>query len=167
MVKRGVLTLERDSKLNASFRMLVGILIAVIVYIAGAIQLSPPIEDGLPTESFYPWILIVIMLAACSTLLFREKMWKAKGQVAQWAQIKRVASVIGITALYIPLLFNAGYWIATPLLSFGIALVLEYEARSKLKALIYPVILAIIIPWIGYLFFRIAFGVRLPGGVWF
>jgi len=153
--------------LNAGLVTLIGILIWVIVYIAGALQLSPPIEDGLPTESFYPWILIIIMLATCSALLFRAKMWKAKGQVAQWAQIRRVAPVIGVIVLYIPLFLNAGYWIATSLLSFGIALVFEYEARSKLKALIYSVILAIVITGIGYLFFRIGFGVRLPRGVWF
>lgn len=153
-------------KLNAGAGMAVVILIFTIAYIVGALQLSPPIKDRLPTESSYPWVLIVIMCAACSIVLFKE-LQKAKRQVVQWKQAKEPLIGIGIIGLYVVLFTYAGYWISTPVFSFGIAMLFEYKRKSKVKALVYPAILAIIIPLIGYLFFEVIFGIRLPGGIWF
>jgi len=143
------------------------ILILIIVYIIGALQLPPPMRDGLPTESFYPWIITGIICVACCATLLRKKLWTVNGQIVDWRGIRKPFSTIGVIVLFLVLFKYTGYWFSTAVLSFGIAMLFEYERKNKVKALIYSAILAMIVPLFGYLFFRLGFGIRLPGGIWF
>lgn len=154
-------------KFNPEVIMVVVILILTAVYIVGALRLPPPIEDGVPTQSLYPWIIIGVMFAACTTILFKKQLWKEKEQIFSWERIKKPVLGIGILGFYIILFTYAGYWISTPVFSFSVAMLFEYERKNKVKALIYSTILGIIVPLIGYLFFEVTFAIRLPKGVWF
>jgi len=142
------------------------ILVLTLVYMVGALQLPPPIKDGLPTESSYPWILIGIMCVACFAVLFPRKLWRVKGQIVQWQQIKRTVWAIAVIGCYLLLFTYFGYWPSTILLSFGLSMLFEYDGVNKKRALVYSAVLAIVIPLFGYLFFQVFFGIRLPGSVW-
>jgi hypothetical protein len=154
-------------KFNPEITLIVGILVFTGIYVFGALELPPPMEDGSPTQSLYPWIIAGIMVAACCSVLFKRQIWGGKEQVLTWERIKKPIFGTIILGSYIVLFVFAGYWISTSIFSFFVALLFEYERKSKVKALIYSAILGVIVPVIGYLFFNVTFGIRLPEGIWF
>ena len=153
-------------KFNPEVAMVVGILLLTMIYLVETFQMPPPMEDGSPTISLYPWIIILIMTAACVSVLANKIITKGKTIVLEGKTVRRPIFGIAIIGLFIFLFAYTGYWIATAFFSFFIAILFEYEKGNQRKALLYATILAVVIPVIGYLFYQGLFNIRLPKGVW-
>ena len=153
-------------KFNPEVAMVVGILLLTMIYLVETFQMPPPMEDGSPTISLYPWIIILIMTAACVSVLANKIITKGKTIVLEGKTVRRPIFGIAIIGLFIFLFAYAGYWIATAFFSFLIAILFEYEKGNRRKALLYAAILAVVIPVIGYLFYQELFDIHLPKGVW-
>ncbi len=153
-------------KFNPEVAMVGGILLLVMIYLGETLRMPTPMEDGSPTISLYPWIIILMMTAACVSVLAGKKITKGKTVVLDWKSVQRPLFGIATIGFFIFLFAYTGYWIATAVFSFLTALLFEYEKGNRRKALLYAVILAVAIPVIGYLFYQVLFDIRLPKGVW-
>ncbi len=75
-----------------------------------------------------------------------------------------------MTGLYAGAFGLVGYWISTFVYCFGLALLFELkesreERRSKVRTLLFSMVVAIVLTVIGYLLYEAIFGIRLPEGI--
>jgi hypothetical protein len=153
-------------KLNPEIAMVAGLLLLTVIYLVETIQMPPPMEDGSPTISLYPWIVILVMTAACVSVLSNRKITADKAIVLDVQSVQRPFIGIAVIGLFVFLFAYSGYWIATAFFSFCMAVLFEYEKGNLKRALWYAVLLAAVIPVVGYLFYHGLFDIRLPKGVW-
>jgi len=151
--------------------VIVGILVLTAIYIIGALRLGAPMYRGEPTESTFPWIIIIVMLTACSIKLF-PLMKKIKVQQAlDEERIKgvNISFLLGIAGLsaFIAAFLLFGYWIAAIILTFVTSYIFEAHNENKKKKWLYIIVLTVLIPIIGYLFYGTIFNIHFPKGLLF
>jgi len=153
-------------KLNKDIIIAGVFLIGTTVYVMQALKLPIPFKHGEPGPAFYPLVLVIIMYAASLKILVQGFKKEKKLTLTLGKNIKKPIMTIGVTAFYIGMFAIIGYWVSTILYSFSIALLFEYGKRSNTRTLIFSAIVAIVITVIGWLFFEVFFGLRLPRGAW-
>ena len=150
------------SRLNGDVIMPVAFLVWATIYLVVALEM-PPIRDGQVGPSFIPLVLVALMYAGSITTLVQGL--KRKTGVTGWQVIKKPLIVIGMMGVYAVIFKQAGYWITTSLLCFGVALLFSYGKSSKARVLVLSAIIAVITVFLGYLMFEVLFGLHLPRGV--
>ena len=148
----------------------IALLALTAIYMIGAIQLGHPISYGDPAASFYPWILIFIMITACICQLVSLKKQLKSGQEHDTG--KKVFNMpfwLGTSAftVFIFAFTFLGYWTASLILAFSIASIFEAKNENKKKKWRSIIILTFLIPIIGYLFYGTIFNIRFPQGILF
>ena len=149
--------------------LVIGILALTAIYIVGALKLAPPIDDGEYTSSFYPWLLIFMMLTACIYQIISLKKQLKFSQKSSEKKIFNMPVTLGILTLAVFVFaFNyIGFWTASGMLTFGIASIFEVTTENKKEKWAYIIILTILTPIIGYLFYGTLFNVHFPEGILF
>ena len=140
--------------------------IGCCAYLYKTLQLSAPIQRGEPGASFYPLILVTIMFAMSVVTIVRgvNNTHTFTPSLTKPAAI-RVLSAALATIAFIILFPLLGYWIATTVYTFLIALLFEIGRReSHLKAVAFCAVLALIVTAAGWGFFVELFDLYLPEG---
>ena len=146
------------------------LLALTVIYIIGTLKLtSPPLDDGDPTLSFYPWLLILIMIPSCIYQIISLKKQLKPGQENSEIKIFTKPALLGISvfAIFIFAFNYLGYWTAAIILTFGITSIFEAKNENKKKKWTYIIILTILIPIVGYLFYGTIFNIHFPKGILF
>lgn len=150
------------SKLNGNIIMAVAFLIGTTIYLTEALRL--PVPDDRPGAGLFPLMLAAVMYIASSVILVRGI--KHDKQLPAWERLKIPVILIGMIGLYVGMFYHFGYFGATFLFSFGVALVFGVGGGSKAKRLLLPVIIAVAATSIGFLLYEVIFDIRLPRGRW-
>jgi choline-glycine betaine transporter len=152
------------SRKRAELYMLIGLAVWTLVYLIGTLRLGSPIVDGEPGQSLFPWIAILIMAAGCIGVFFEKKNQPDSSMSTERSSVKRPLAGCIIVAVFIFLFFLVGYWPSTVILCFCTAYLFEYDSVPRLKALAISALLGVVVPILGYIFYEILFGIRLPEG---
>ena len=135
-------------------------------YLYQTFQLSAPIQRGEPGASFYPFILVAIMFAMSIVTFIRglKDTHRFTPTLSKPAAVRVLLAALA-TVAFILLFPLAGYWIATGVYTFCIALIFEIGRRdSRLKAVAFCLALALIVTAAGWGFFVELFDLYLPTG---
>ncbi len=153
-------------KLNSD--LLVGglLFIGCSVYLYQMFKLSAPFQQGEPGASFYPLILVAIMFSMSVVTIIRGLKNTASGFPAMSkAAATRASLAIAATVAFIILFPWLGYWIATIIYTFCIALIFEIGRKySSLMSALFCLVLAVLVTVAGWLFFVKLFELYLPTG---
>jgi len=141
---------------NADIIVALCFLVIGIVFTAGAVKL----QIGSPTEpqaGFFPFLDgIVLILLSCIFLILA---WRGKaGESHAFGRLGGPIIVVVALALYVAVLEQLGYLIATVFLSAVVMKVLETKAGIL-------VLISIALPLVSYLLFDRLLGVTLPAGI--
>ena len=155
--------------LKKEISVVIALLALTAVYIIGTFKAGPPLYDGEPTLSFWPWILILIMLTSCIYQIISLKKQSKLRQKSSEIKVFSIPALLGISVFAIFILaFNyIGYWTAAGIMTFGTASIFEARNKNKKKKWAYIIILTIFIPIIGYLFYGGIFNIHFPKGILF
>ena len=157
--------------LKKEISVIIGILVFTAIYTIGSFRLGAPIYRGEPTESTFPWIIIIIMLTACSAQLF-SLVKKIKSQQAPDKEKIggfNIPLILGIAALslFIIAFVFLGYWPAAIMLTFAVSYIFEANTKNTRSKWLHIIILTVLIPILGYLFYWGIFNIHFPKGLLF
>lgn len=137
-------------------------------YFVQALTLPRPFQFGEPGPAFLPLILSGILFVASGRILYMElRGIRAAGGEDGPTEAVSVAKpivLVLVTAGFIYGFEPLGYWIATLLYTFFVAMLFEYERTSPWRAVAVAVIVAIGTTLAGWLFFVTLFELFLPSG---
>jgi hypothetical protein len=153
-------------KLNKDILMAAAFLIGTTIYLIEALKLPVPFQQGEPGPSFYPFVLTIIMYI-CSLRLFIVGLRKEKALTLNLKSQKVVkpALMVVATALFILTFDPLGYWIATILYTFSVALIFEWGRKFTFwKTVAFCAAVSFSITFLGWLFFDLLFDLHLPSG---
>jgi len=152
------------NKLNGNIIMAVVLLIGTTVYFVEALKLPVFVTLGKPGAGVFPLMLVAVMYIVVSVTLVRGI--KQEKKLLGWGYLKIPAIAVGLIGIYVGTFYHLGYFGATLLFSFGIALLFRERGGSRVKMLVFPLIIAVAATLAGYLLFQVIFDIRLPTGVW-
>ncbi len=136
-------------------------------YFVQALALPRPFQFGEPGPAFLPLILSGILFVASGRILYMELRGIDTGEgeapTESVSAAKPIALVL-VTAGFVYGFEPLGYWIATLLYTFLVALLFEYERTSPLRAIAVAAIVAFGTTLAGWLFFVTLFDLFLPSG---
>jgi putative tricarboxylic transport membrane protein len=137
-------------------------------YFVQALSLPRPFLHGEPGPAFVPFILSAILYLAAGRILYMAM--RGIGDITRGDEpleastlIKPFALVLA-TAGFIYAFEPLGYWLATLLYTFVVAMLFEYERSSMLRALGVAALVALGVTVLGWLFFMALFDLFLPSG---
>lgn len=137
--------------------------IALIVYVISALQLSPPVVNGLLSESSFPLIIFLIATPAALKLLFdglkvvRKEIAENKQVVAKKKSMKPVFIVV-ILAVFALLFDTLGFSVLAPLYVFFFMLVYDDKPQHIVRKIIYALLISAAV----YVLYVIGFDIRFP-----
>ncbi len=163
-------------RINSELVVVTVLLIWVTIYAVSAVTLAPPFkEDWEASLTLWPLILVAIAYPTCLAVLvraFKEDKEGKEGKrlIPDWKRSRNPIIIVGLTGLYAGAFGLVGYWISTFVYCFGLALLFELkesreERRSKVRTLLFSMVVAIVLTVIGYLLYEAIFGIRLPEGI--
>lgn len=160
-------------RINSELVVATVLLIWVTIYAVSAVTLEPPFkEDGETTATLWPLILVAIAYPACLVVLVRafKEGKEGKRLIPDWKRSRNPIIIVGLTGLYAGIFGLVGYWISTFVYCFGLTLLFDLkepreERRSKVRTLLFSMVVAIVLTVIGYLLYQAIFDIRLPEGV--
>lgn len=149
------------------------LLIWVTIYAVSAVTLEPPFkENGETTATLWPLILVAIAYPTCLAVLVRAFKEDKEGKrlIPDWKRSRNPIIIVGLTGLYAGIFGLVGYGISTFVYCFGLTLLFDLkepreERRSKVRTLLFSMVVAIVLTVIGYLLYQAIFDIRLPEGV--
>jgi len=136
-------------------------------YFAEALRLPRPFQLGEPGPSFMPLILAAVLLIAAGRILWMELAGSAPLKESEDVRITgRAIAMIFATGVFVWIFEPLGYWIATLLYVFTVALLFEQE-RLGLggRVLATSAMISVGVTLAGWLFFVVLFDLFLPSGV--
>lgn len=157
-------------RINSELVVATVLLIWITIYAVSAVTLAPPFKgDWEATATLWPLILVAIAYPACLAVLVRA-FKEGERLIPDWKHSRNAIIIVGLTGFYAGTFGLVGYWISTFVYCFGIALIFELkeskgERRSKVRTLLFSMVVAIMLTLIGYLLYEVIFGIRLPEGV--
>ena len=152
------------NKLNGNIIMAVVLLIGTTVYFVEALKLPVFVTLGKPGAGVFPLMLVAVMYIVVSVTLVRGI--KQEKKLPGWGYLKIPAIAVGLIGIYVGTFYHLGYFGTTLLFSFSIALLFRESGGSRVKMLVFPLIIAVAATLTGYLLFQVIFDIRLPTGVW-
>jgi len=137
--------------------------IALLIYVISALQLAPPVVNGLLSESSFPFIIFLIATPAALKLLFdgikvvRREIVEHKAVVTKKKSIKPVLIVL-ILAVFALLFDTLGFSVLAPLYVFFFMMVYDDKPQHIFKKVIYALLISVVV----YILYVIAFDIRFP-----
>ena len=137
--------------------------IALLIYVISALQLAPPIVNGLLSESSFPFIVFLVATPAALKLLFdgikvvRKEIAENKAVAAKKKSMKPVLIVL-ILAVFALLFDTLGFTVLAPLYVFFFMLVYDDKPQHIVKKIIYSLLISVVV----YVLYAIAFDIRFP-----
>lgn len=144
--------------------MAVVLLIGTTVYFVQALKLPVFVTPDKPGAGVFPLMLVAVMYIVVSVTLVRGI--KQEKKLLGWGYLKIPAIAVGLIGIYVGTFYRLGYFGTTLLFSFSIALLFRESGGSRVKMLVFPLIIAVGATLTGYLLFQVIFDIRLPTGVW-
>lgn len=136
-------------------------------YFLQALALPRPFQFGEPGPAFLPLILSGILFVAGGRILYMELRGIESGDKEAPTESVSVAKpivLVLVTAGFVHGFEPLGYWIATLLYTFLVALMFEYERTTPLRAIVVAAIVSFGTTLAGWLFFVTLFDLFLPSG---
>ncbi len=139
-------------------------------YLVQALSLPRPFLLGEPGPAFLPIVLSGILFIACGRILYAELRGTGEtageGAPAGGFSVKPVILAV-FTGIFVYLFEPFGYWLATLLYTFAVAVLFELEESGRpLRLLGVAAIVAVGMTVTGWLFFVTLFDLFLPTGDW-
>jgi len=156
----------KKDKFNGTIIMPIIFIILSIIYVTEAIRMSPPIEQGEISFTFFPLVIGILFFILNIMSLnkgLKDLNKEIKGEkylVFQWQSIKKFIVAVALIGIYVCIFKPIGYFISSILLVFGLMLVFKDKNQNNVKLLIFSIVITILI----YYFYEKMFGVRLPYG---
>lgn len=137
-------------------------------YFLQALTLPRPFQFGEPGPAFLPLILSGILFVASGRILYMELRGIAAadeaGEPSEGVDIVKPAALVLVTAGFVYAFEPLGYWIATLLYTFFVAMLFEFERVSFRRAVAVAAAVALGTTLAGWLFFVTLFELFLPSG---
>jgi len=160
-------------RINSELVVATVLLIWVTIYVVSAVMQEPPFKkDWETTATFWPLILVAIAYPTCLAVLVRafKEGKEGKRLIPDWKRSRNPIIIVGLTGLYAGVFALVGYWISTFVYCFGLTLLFDLkeprgERRSKVRTLLFSMVVAIVLVVIGYLLYEVIFDIRLPKGI--
>lgn len=145
------------------------LIVVDIGYFLDALTLPRPFAQGEPGPAFMPFLLSIVLFVACVRILWKEaRGLGGDGEEDDAARIgfrPRAFALMAATGAFVYLFEPLGYWIATLLYTFAVALFFERERVGDfVRALPLSAMMAAGITTAGWLFFVTLFDLMLPEG---
>lgn len=137
------------------------LLIATTIYLIDAIQLAPPIQNGVLTASFFPVVISTIMYVALLCVLWDIARVPKEAAGSSTEKVDQPLGPLWITLLtgaYIFTFSTIGYFLPT----FFYVFLMTILFGKGLEGLLFKAAASLIITAAGFLLFGLAFQVRLP-----
>lgn len=136
------------------------IILFLILYFLEAAQLSKPMIDGVPQETFFPLIICALGMIGAVSLFIPAVIEAHKSEVVPRTE------PINLKPLYIALLtaalvffFNSlGYFIVAPIYLFLLMIIFDDKPKDFLKKIIYAAIITVAI----YFLYAYIFDINFP-----
>lgn len=148
----------RRALLDARILLPIVLLIVTMAYLRAALNIHSAYEDEGVGPSFFPIVIVCIMVPALGWILARNVETVRAGVAGELHRLADPAKVVALTALYVALFTPLGYFLATLLYVLGLFFVFDLGTRNPLRMAGTALALAVL----GWGLFRLAFGVRLP-----
>lgn len=160
-------------RINSELVVATVLLIWVTIYAVSAVMQEPPFKkDWETTATLWPLILVAIAYPTCLAVLVRAFKEDKEGKrlIPDWKRSRNPIIIVGLTGLYAGIFALVGYWISTFVYCFGLTLLFDLkepreERRSKVRTLLFSMVVAIVLAGIGYLLYEVIFDIRLPKGI--
>ena len=136
-------------------------LLFLLVYILEAMKLSAPVVNGVPQESFFPIIIVVIgVLAAGSLLVSGIKVANAEAAVEKEKKPVnyKPALVVAALAFLIAFFDTLGYAIVAPIFVFALMMIFDDKPQNWKKKAIISILVAIAV----YALYTYVFDINFP-----
>ena len=155
---------------NGQALFAVFLLVLSVGYFAEALTLPTPFARGEPGPAFLPLMLSLVLFVAAARILLAELRGAGdrseEGAPAGAPSAKPVLLAV-ITGAFVYAFEPLGYWVATLLYTFAVAVLFEFERdRPPAKVLVLAAAVSAGITVIGWLFFVTLFDLFLPTGDW-
>lgn len=131
--------------------------VATTVYLVGALDIATPYDDKGVGADFFPIVLAVVMYVALAVVLLQGIQQVGVSEPAV-LRLGPPVKVVLLTAVYVAIFKQAGYFLSTILYVYGLFFVFNFGSANHLKRL--AVALAIAVAF--FFLFEVAFQVRLP-----
>jgi len=139
--------------------------IALIIYVVSALQMAPPMVEGLLSESSFPFLIFLIASPA-AIKLFLDGMKSVKKELAENGTVVvtkkkksiKPALIVLIMAVFILLFEAVGFTILAPLYVFCFMLVYDDKPQNIKRKIIYSLLVGVVV----YVMYVIGFDIRFP-----
>ncbi len=139
--------------------------IALLIYVISALQMAPPIVEGLLSESSFPFVIFLIATPAALKLLL-DGIRSVRKELAQTGEIVaekkkksiKPALIVLIMAAFILLFEAVGFTILAPLYVFCFMLVYDDKPQNIRRKIIYSLLIGVVV----YVMYVIGFDIRFP-----
>ncbi len=135
-------------------------LLFLLLYSLEAAKLSAPVVDGVPQESFFPIIIVVIGVVAAAFLLYSGiKTALAEGEKKQEkpASIKPLL-VVAALAFLIAFFDILGYAIVAPIFVFALMMIFDDKPQGWKKKILISVLMSVFV----YVLYTYVFDINFP-----
>lgn len=139
--------------------------VALIIYVISALQLAPPMVDGLLSESSFPFLIFLIASPA-AIKLFLDGLKAVRKEIVENGSVVVVkkkkslkpALIVLIMAVFILLFEILGFTILAPLYVFFFMLIYDDKPQDIVRKIIYALLIGVVV----YVMYVIGFDIRFP-----
>jgi putative tricarboxylic transport membrane protein len=139
------------------------ILAVLIIYVAAALNMAPPVVNGLLQESFFP-LLIFIAGVPPAVLLLMDALKKINKEIAdKQEKPKRKFNIkpllIGLISIFLVVGFEPlGFFVTAPVFIFLFMLIYDDKPQRIIRKIIYTVLVVTFV----YVLYTVVFNIRFP-----
>ena len=135
-------------------------LLFLLIYSIEALKLSEPIVKGVPQESFFPIIIIVIGALAAGSLLYTgiKTALADGGRTATEHKSIKPLLVVAAFAFLVFFFDILGYVIVAPIFVFALMMIFDDKPQHYLKKIIFSILIAAFV----YLLYTYVFDINFP-----
>ena len=135
-------------------------LLFLVIYIIEAMKLSAPIVKGVPQESFFPIIIVIVGVLTAGSLLYSGIKTALKENVTTDMKPKSYKPLLVVAALAFLVAFfdTLGYVIVAPIFVFALMMIFDDKPQHIVKKIIFSVLVAAFV----YVLYTYAFDIQFP-----
>lgn len=133
----------------------------LLIYALEAAKLSAPVVKGVPQESFFPIIIVVIgILAALSLLISGIKTARAETGTQTEEKTRTIKPLLVVATLAFLILFfdSLGYAIVAPIFVFALMMIFDDKPQHWKRKIILSILVAVFV----YVLYTYVFNINFP-----
>ncbi len=140
--------------------------IALMIYLISALQMAPPLVDGLLSESSFPLLIFLIATPAAVKIFMGNlkliKLEQGTSEQKEQGEVKKRSIkpllTILVIATFISLFHLLGFTILAPVYVFFLMLIFDDKPHKIGTKIIYSVIITLVV----YILYVVLFDIRFP-----